>query len=139
MSDVCSSYLFGPSVIQRLQCPIGTFKAVLPETIARTAITAPTFLHVFGQRLIERVNNLGSLADAVQYLEDRDTNTGKGRHDLPFPLSPTGRDAPMLTELPRGPHKPLASRDKQTSIRSEERRVGTECVSPCRSRLSPYH
>src|SRR3546814_16924880 len=23
--------------------------------------------------------------------------------------------------------------------RSEERRVGTACVSPCRSRLSPYH
>src|SRR3546814_20580208 len=23
--------------------------------------------------------------------------------------------------------------------RSEERRVGKECVSPCRSRLSPYH
>src|SRR3546814_16775653 len=23
--------------------------------------------------------------------------------------------------------------------RSEERRVGTECVSPCRSRWSPYH
>src|SRR3546814_5929498 len=76
----------------------------------------PLFRSVFGQRLRERVNNLGSLADAVQYLEDRDTNTGKGRHDLPFPLPPTGRDAPMLTELPRGPHKPLASRDKQTSI-----------------------
>src|SRR3546814_10234367 len=28
----------------------------------------------------------------------------------------------------------------QTSLRrSEERRVGTECVSPCRSRWSPYH
>src|SRR3546814_14283907 len=24
-------------------------------------------------------------------------------------------------------------------IRSEERRVGKECVSPCRSRWSPYH
>src|SRR3546814_17262993 len=26
-----------------------------------------------------------------------------------------------------------------TSLRSEERRVGKECVSTCRSRLSPYH
>src|SRR3546814_13285107 len=26
-----------------------------------------------------------------------------------------------------------------TSVRSEERRVGTECVSTCRSRWSPYH
>src|SRR3546814_18205450 len=25
------------------------------------------------------------------------------------------------------------------SLRSEERRVGKECVSTCRSRLSPYH
>src|SRR3546814_18819784 len=26
-----------------------------------------------------------------------------------------------------------------TSMRSEERRVGNECVSTCRSRWSPYH
>src|SRR3546814_13537589 len=29
--------------------------------------------------------------------------------------------------------------DKSRSIRSEERRVGKECVSTCRSRRSPYH
>ena len=28
---------------------------------------------------------------------------------------------------------------KQEVIRSEERRVGKECVSTCRSRWSPYH
>src|SRR3546814_8833791 len=28
---------------------------------------------------------------------------------------------------------------EQGSIRSEERRVGKECVSTCRSRWSPYH
>src|SRR3546814_15234006 len=27
----------------------------------------------------------------------------------------------------------------RTQIRSEERRVGNECVSTCRSRWSPYH
>src|SRR3546814_5471662 len=27
----------------------------------------------------------------------------------------------------------------RTSVRSEERRVGKECVSTCRSRWSPYH
>ena len=26
-----------------------------------------------------------------------------------------------------------------TQIRSEERRVGKECIPPCRSRWSPYH
>src|SRR3546814_8254776 len=29
--------------------------------------------------------------------------------------------------------------DRTQSIRSEERRVGNECVSTCRSRWSPYH
>src|SRR3546814_12832295 len=32
-----------------------------------------------------------------------------------------------------------ATRLRKTCVRSEERRVGTECVSPCRSRWSPYH
>src|SRR3546814_8720792 len=32
----------------------------------------------------------------------------------------------------------LATHDLQRR-RSEERRVGKECVSPCRSRWSPYH
>src|SRR3546814_1371564 len=29
--------------------------------------------------------------------------------------------------------------DQDASVRSEERRVGKECVSRCRSRWSPYH
>src|SRR3546814_17970383 len=29
--------------------------------------------------------------------------------------------------------------EEQSAQRSEERRVGKECVSTCRSRLSPYH
>src|SRR3546814_13463544 len=29
--------------------------------------------------------------------------------------------------------------DDETGTRSEERRVGKECVSTCRSRWSPYH
>src|SRR3546814_12568043 len=32
-----------------------------------------------------------------------------------------------------------ANGGNQRRIRSEERRVGKECVSPCRSRWSPYH
>src|SRR3546814_15785012 len=30
-------------------------------------------------------------------------------------------------------------RERQGAMRSEERRVGKECVSTCRSRWSPYH
>src|SRR3546814_13905972 len=32
-----------------------------------------------------------------------------------------------------------AGRDPQEFLRSEERRVGKECVSTCRYRWSPYH
>src|SRR3546814_3685899 len=33
----------------------------------------------------------------------------------------------------------IGRRDMEAWIRSEERRVGKECVSTCRSRWSPYH
>src|SRR3546814_5773027 len=38
-------------------------------------------------------------------------------------------------------YSPLISQfdEDQTTFRSEERRVGKECVSTCRSRWSPYH
>src|SRR3546814_17862460 len=40
--------------------------------------------------------------------------------------------APLLPTL-------SAERVRQELLRSEERRVGKECVSTCRSRWSPYH
>src|SRR3546814_14985878 len=33
----------------------------------------------------------------------------------------------------------FADAEPQAQVRSEERRVGKECVSTCRSRWSPYH
>src|SRR3546814_6187301 len=39
----------------------------------------------------------------------------------------------------RRPYVRLAGVDQATGSRSEERRVGKECVSTCRSRWSPYH
>src|SRR3546814_5655345 len=48
--------------------------------------------------------------------------------DLPEPGGPTVMNRPSRTMImPRIPY------------RSEERRVGKECVSTCRSRWSPYH
>src|SRR3546814_20580481 len=54
--------------------------------------------------------------------------------------------APIATMLkpadpvPTPAAKPdAAGRDAETAVRSEERRVGKECVSTCRSRWSPYH
>src|SRR3546814_12096496 len=42
--------------------------------------------------------------------------------------APTREEAALLDKI-----------DGETACRSEERRVGKECVSPCRSRWSPYH
>src|SRR3546814_16308383 len=47
------------------------------------------------------------------------------------PLSP-----PQETLLPR---RPTLSVSPSRTLRSAERRVGKECVSPGRSRWSPYH
>src|SRR3546814_20087612 len=38
-----------------------------------------------------------------------------------------------------GGHRLVDGRFRPGRTRSEERRVGTECVSTCRSRWSPYH
>src|SRR3546814_3330704 len=60
----------------------------------------------------------------------------------------TGRRFPVLLARRalgfRGFSRPLPldhhrAQDRQLVERSEERRVGKECVSTCRSRWSPYH
>src|SRR3546814_18887021 len=53
---------------------------------------------------------------------------------LPQEVESLQRALPALAELLMPPVAMDARRD-----RSEERRVGTECVSTCRSRWSPYH
>src|SRR3546814_10934681 len=68
----------------------------------------------------------GSIAlDMLALLEHR-----RLVHDAPLPVDP-------VRPLPR-----LAVRDRPDAVaqsRSEERRVGKECVSPCSSRWSPYN
>src|SRR3546814_13493887 len=78
--------------------------------------------------------------------------------DISRPVSETGggivevNAAPgfrMHLEPSSGPPRDVAApvidalfppgRRSRIPIRSEERRVGKECVSPCRSRWSPYH
>src|SRR3546814_6241602 len=45
-------------------------------------------------------------------------------------LAPGGQDALL---------QPIVEQRAVGQVRSEERRVGKECVSTCRSRWSPYH
>src|SRR3546814_13405288 len=47
-------------------------------------------------------------------------------------------DEPFPTALATG-GKAQAEKNGLDVVRSEERRVGKECVSTCRSRWSPYH
>src|SRR3546814_3591405 len=47
---------------------------------------------------------------------------------------PLGLLGPVVAEV-----LPQPERERRQPERSEERRVGKECVSTCRSRWSPYH
>ena len=53
---------------------------------------------------------------------------------LRMPLAAIGGGAVK----PGGPEKAVANWDED-AVRSEERRVGKECATLCRSRWSPYH
>src|SRR3546814_15742355 len=55
-------------------------------------------------------------------------------HAFAFRLRAAGEGSDVPARLDRLPHRGAAD-----ETRSEERRVGKECVSTCRSRWSPYH
>src|SRR3546814_19487865 len=55
------------------------------------------------------------------------------------PRSPRWTTAPRRRTRDPRPSARTCGRASRPSPRSEERRVGKECVSTCRSRWSPYH
>src|SRR3546814_13815273 len=57
--------------------------------------------------------------------------------DCPFPWS--GGSGNQVQSSAVGRRWPAAGRSNVAGVRSEERRVGKECVSPCRSRWCAYH
>src|SRR3546814_11279731 len=67
----------------------------------------------------------------------------RGGSDLGIGHAAAGREEPVVAELVLATGTPRRAQDRQLALtgpdRSEERRVGKECVSKCRSRLSPYH
>src|SRR3546814_14316346 len=63
------------------------------------------------------------LVQVVRNAKERDLETSEALPQVPQPR-------------PGGLH---FLHDLVGGVRSEERRVGTECVSTCRSRWSPYH
>src|SRR3546814_15136243 len=74
------------------------------------------------------------------YAEDRPGAEAEARrrwrdgNDTPWTV---GRIVLAYIDHLEADNKPSTPRRKDA--RSEERRVGTECVSTCRSRWSPYH
>src|SRR5213592_2650645 len=59
-----------------------------------------------------------------------------GRHPLAVPAEEEAQE-PTLDRL--RDHRPAAELGHRAERRSEERRVGKECATLCRSRWSPYH
>src|SRR3546814_13990367 len=73
-----------------------------------------------------------ALLDAIQI-----AMLGADMNQVRFNVRSTVKDERSLRDYCLGAYRPPQDGDRAT--RSEERRVGKECVSTCRSRWSPYH
>src|SRR3546814_13407397 len=88
--------------------------------------------------------DLGSVihlpADAAQALADAERDRALARHGLSLRRAEAERLQAQLSaiDIDHGLLR-LADSIEALETRSEERRVGKECVSTCRSRWSPYH
>src|SRR3546814_13070857 len=121
-SDVCSSDLFAGENIERL-IPADTD----PFIPATQRLVAPTGLPMLpDHRIFEPVSAQEPEAQR-----------------LPASACPKLRTIPAVLDSVVGPHPdhdPVFDIGLVEALtRSEERRVGKECVSTCRSRWSPYH
>src|SRR3546814_2774637 len=82
-------------------------------------------------------------SDLHRLAQRRDAAMAHGAVHLAFEAEATAAAAP-LADLQQSHVAILRVRrlhggDRAELVRSEERRVGNECVSTCRSRWSPYH
>src|SRR3546814_15858349 len=71
----------------------------------------------------------------IDYLHLRSLGTPKAGREA----ARKGRIAEMRAIYEEQLATPEAALAMEQALRSEERRVGKECVSTCRSRWSPYH
>src|SRR3546814_17516554 len=77
-------------------------------------------------------------AETRAYLAALAPLVGGGDTTMPVTVAAADPDAWMRAPLFVGRAEDAATVDPM-QLRSEERRVGKECVSTCRSRWSPYH
>src|SRR3546814_11879952 len=125
-SDVCSSDLVKPQINTG-----GAIKLFLKQEVSSVAgpVSNNNSDLIINKREIETTVTVddGEILALGGLLDDNERKT--------IERIPLLSDIPGLGELFKSRSK---SRTK-TNLRSEERRVGTECVSTCRSRWSPYH
>src|SRR3546814_15370800 len=76
--------------------------------------------------------------EMTKSLTNRSMTYIETRRDLAFAQPGSGRDAPFHDVVDQQARDHAVLR-RRAVVRSEERRVGQECVSTCRSRWSPYH
>src|SRR3546814_13900354 len=93
-------------------------------------------------------SDLGEHAPVGTTLSPKPAHKAPGRarpsdHNDPLDRTNLARPRAAARDCPAWPVKslsvPLPRPNLQVSVRSEERRVGKECFSTCRSRWSPYH
>ena len=81
--------------------------------------------------MVERISDVASVVAAVAL---------PAVLAVVFPAAPpVVLPAVLFAVLPAAPLAVLPAVPMELTVRSEERRVGKECTSWCRSRWSPYH
>src|SRR3546814_12754220 len=88
--------------------------------------------------LLERLRYVCIVSSNLdEFFEIRISSLKEQQRQNPALVGPDGRTPGEAFErLQQAVHTLV---DRQYTLRSEERRVGKECVSTCRSRWSPYH
>src|SRR3546814_16360454 len=80
-------------------------------------------------RAVEQLHQPGALVELLQRGDGGMLEAGIG----------LGQDTPEVAVGDAAGNEGTNHGESDLGIRSEERRVGKECVSTCRSRWSPYH
>src|SRR3546814_12578908 len=102
-----------------------------------TLFRSTVFLHCFttAARPIRRETDRGKILEKpVPRSFQRPLRMRRAGRHRPSP-APTPSRRPIKETKDDDPQEPV----RDSRVRSEERRVGKECVSTCSSRWSPYH
>src|SRR3546814_7999506 len=123
------SVLFARPALAAEALPLGPFAFghALAEAVQHIGLCGHTRMALYRLYDVEFSEQYPNFAEAVDgWLDDAGVLTG-------LAYVPLRRGAPIAAAVAQ------ASEQDALQARSEERRVGKECVSTCRSRWAPYH